>query len=42
MLKARQDKDSQNHIITVVLGADSNTQRYQETMDLINYSLKQI
>jgi len=42
MLKARQNKDDKNSVITVVLGADSNNQRYQETNDLISYSLSKI
>ncbi len=39
MFKARSEKDSTNHAITVVLGAASKSQRTSETIDLINYAL---
>ena len=42
ILKARLDSSSSNHVISVVLGAETNDQRYQDTRNLINYALTQI
>ncbi len=42
MLKARSDKESTNHVITVVLGAETNIQRYNETNELMHYGLSKI
>ncbi|MFA5134565.1 MAG: serine hydrolase [Patescibacteria group bacterium] len=42
MLKARADRSSTNHAITVVLGAGSKTQRNSETNDLMNFALEKI
>lgn len=42
IMKARSDQDSSDHIISVVLGAGSKTQRNSETNDLINYALTKL
>jgi len=42
MFKARDNDDLSRDVITVVLGAGSNNQRYQETNELVNYALSRL